>query len=106
MEQISKLSIEYGFRIIEDASHAIGGQYNGHRIGSCKYSDICVFLAFIQLKLLLQVRVVMITNNDELAVKMKHLRSHGITRDPVYMTNKNPSPWHFANSPRFQLSHD
>ena len=95
MEQISKLSIEYGFRIIEDASHAIGGQYNGHRIGSCKYSDICVF-SFHPVKIITTGEGgTILTNNDELAVKMKHLRSHGITRDPVYMTNKNPSPWHY-----------
>ena len=95
MEKISKLGLQYGFRIIEDASHAIGGHYNGQRVGSCKYSDICVF-SFHPVKIITTGEGGMIlTNSDELAVKMKHLRSHGITRDPVYMTNKDPCPWYY-----------
>lgn len=95
MEKISMLGLEYGFRIIEDASHAIGGHYNGQRVGSCEYSDICVF-SFHPVKIITTGEGGMIlTNNDELAVKMKHLRSHGITKEPIYMTNKNPSPWYY-----------
>ena len=57
-----------------------------------KYSDICVF-SFHPVKIITTGEGGMIlTNSDELAVKMKHLRSHGITRDPVYMTNKDPCP--------------
>ena len=43
MDRIKKLSNKYKFKIIEDASHAIGGNFNNYKVGSCKYSDITVF---------------------------------------------------------------
>lgn len=95
MEKISQLGIEYGFRIIEDASHAIGGSYNRQSVGSCRYSDICVF-SFHPVKIITTGEGGMIlTNNNELASKMNRLRSHGITRDPVCMVNQDPDPWYY-----------
>lgn len=94
MQQIKKLSDEYGFAIIEDASHAIGGKYLGSYIGNCKYSDICVF-SFHPVKIITTVEGGMATtNNPQLADKMRLLRSHGVTRDPQLM-NKNSGPWYY-----------
>ncbi|MDB4427348.1 UDP-4-amino-4,6-dideoxy-N-acetyl-beta-L-altrosamine transaminase, partial [Porticoccaceae bacterium] len=95
MEKIHILSEEYGFQIIEDASHAVGGLYKEESIGSCKYSDICVF-SFHPVKIITTGEGGMIlTNNSVLANKMARLRSHGITRDPASMTNQNPEPWYY-----------
>ena len=95
MEKIHILSEEYGFQIIEDASHAVGGLYKEESIGSCKYSDICVF-SFHPVKIITTGEGGMIlTNNSVLADKMARLRSHGITRDPASMANQNPEPWYY-----------
>ena len=95
MEKISQLGLEYGFRIIEDSSHAIGGRYKEQSIGSCKYGDICIF-SFHPVKIITTGEGGMIlTNNNELAAKMKRLRSHGITRDPACMENQDPEPWYY-----------
>jgi UDP-4-amino-4,6-dideoxy-N-acetyl-beta-L-altrosamine transaminase len=93
MEKIYQLSQEYGFRIIEDASHAIGGRYKEDLIGSCKYSDICVF-SFHPVKIITTGEGGMtLTNDRELANKIVRLRSHGIARDPEYMLSDAPEPW-------------
>ncbi|WP_137167772.1 UDP-4-amino-4,6-dideoxy-N-acetyl-beta-L-altrosamine transaminase [Salinimonas lutimaris] len=81
MKQIHALSLEYGFRIIEDASHAIGGRYLNEPIGQCTYSDICVF-SFHPVKIVTTAEGgALTTNNAELAKVLSQLRSHGITRD-------------------------
>ena len=81
MEKIYKLSKEYGFSVIEDASHAIGGNYNDFQIGSCKYSDITVF-SFHPVKIVTTGEGgAAVTNNEELFNKIKILRSHGITKN-------------------------
>lgn len=81
MEAIYTLSREYGFRIIEDASHAIGGHYLGQPIGSCRYSDITVF-SFHPVKIITTGEGGMATTNDPLLAKrMRQYRSHGITFD-------------------------
>ena len=95
MEAIYKLSNEYGFRIIEDACHAIGGKYQGELIGNCRYSDITVF-SFHPVKTITTGEGGMaVTNNKELTNSMNLLRSHGITRDPQIMQAKTEGPWYY-----------
>ncbi|WP_017005932.1 DegT/DnrJ/EryC1/StrS family aminotransferase, partial [Enterovibrio norvegicus] len=82
MEAIHRLSKQYGFKVIEDASHAIGGRYQGDYIGSCRYSDITVF-SFHPVKIITTAEGGMaITNDPALAKALESLRSHGVTRDP------------------------
>ncbi|MBY6070797.1 UDP-4-amino-4,6-dideoxy-N-acetyl-beta-L-altrosamine transaminase [Marinobacter salsuginis] len=95
MEAIAALAKEYGFKVIEDASHAIGGKYQGEFIGNCRYSDITVF-SFHPVKIVTTAEGGMaVTNDDDLAVKMNLLRSHGITRDPTLMTHEPDGPWYY-----------
>ncbi len=95
MMAIHDLSRKYGFRIIEDASHAIGGKYKGEYIGNCCYSDITVF-SFHPVKIITTAEGGMaLTNSDYLAERMTLLRSHGITRDPERMTHKPDGPWYY-----------
>lgn len=95
MEAIHALSREYGFLIIEDASHAIGGSYQNKPIGNCQYSDITVF-SFHPVKIITTAEGgVATTNSDELAQKMDLLRSHGITRDTDLMTHEPDGPWYY-----------
>ncbi|MCE0460217.1 UDP-4-amino-4,6-dideoxy-N-acetyl-beta-L-altrosamine transaminase [Pseudomonas uvaldensis] len=95
MQAIHSLAKRYGFKIIEDASHAIGGKYKGEFIGNGKYSDITVF-SFHPVKIITTAEGGMaVTNNAELANKMALLRSHGITRDVQYMTQETDGPWYY-----------
>jgi UDP-4-amino-4,6-dideoxy-N-acetyl-beta-L-altrosamine transaminase len=92
---IHKLAKHYGFKIVEDASHAIGGQYLGLPIGNCIYSDITVF-SFHPVKIITAAEGGMaLTNDDALADKMNLLRSHGITRDPALMSHSPDGPWYY-----------
>ena len=85
MTAIHALSQRYGFKIIEDASHAIGGKYKGEPIGNCRYSDITVF-SFLPVKIITTGEGGMaLTNNSELAGRMRQYRSHGITSDASRM---------------------
>jgi len=95
MQGIHALSQKYGFRIIEDASHAIGGKYRGEPIGSGRYSDITVF-SFHPVKIITTAEGGMaLTNDVEVAERIALLRSHGITRDPSQMTRKSDGPWYY-----------
>ncbi|WP_288656785.1 UDP-4-amino-4,6-dideoxy-N-acetyl-beta-L-altrosamine transaminase [Pantoea sp. UBA6567] len=95
MEAIYKLSQEFGFKVIEDASHAIGGKYRNEPIGNCKFSDITVF-SFHPVKIITTAEGGMaVTNSDELATSMGLLRSHGITREPDLMTKTMDGPWYY-----------
>ena len=95
MKSIYKLSKEYGFKIIEDASHAIGGKYLNEPIGNCKYSDITVF-SFHPVKIITTGEGGMaLTNNNKLFKHMSLLRSHGITRDPSQMTKQADGDWYY-----------
>ncbi len=95
MAAIFALGQKYGFKIIEDASHAIGGKYKGEFIGSSRYSDITVF-SFHPVKIITTAEGGMaLTNSDELAHKMALLRSHGITRDLAHMTHEPDGPWYY-----------
>lgn len=95
MQAIHALAKRYGFKIIEDASHAIGGKYQGEFVGGGKYSDITVF-SFHPVKIVTTAEGGMaITNDQALADKMALLRSHGITRDPELMTHESDGPWYY-----------
>jgi UDP-4-amino-4,6-dideoxy-N-acetyl-beta-L-altrosamine transaminase len=95
MEAISKLAKRYGFKIIEDASHAIGGMYQKQPIGSSTYSEITIF-SFHPVKIITTGEGGMaLTNNAELASKMRLLRSHGVTRDPDLMTHEADGSWYY-----------
>ena len=95
MEKIHALSKEYGFHIIEDASHAIGGKYQSDYVGSCKYSDITVF-SFHPVKIVTTAEGGMaLTNNATLAQKMDLLRSHGVTRNTALMNKDTEGPWYY-----------
>ena len=95
MVTIHKLSRQYGFAVIEDASHAIGGKYKDEPIGNCRYSDITVF-SFHPVKIITTGEGgAALTNNPALAKKMVLLRSHGITRDTQQMTHEPDGPWYY-----------
>jgi len=95
MAAIHVLSQRYGFRIIEDASHAIGGKYKNNPIGSCRYSDITVF-SFHPVKIITTAEGgIALTNDAELANRMALLRSHGITRESEQMTHAPDGPWYY-----------
>lgn len=95
MAAIHALGQKYGFKIIEDASHAIGGKYKGEPIGNGRYSDITVF-SFHPVKIITTAEGGMaLTNSDELATRLGLLRSHGITRDPALMTQAMDGPWYY-----------
>lgn len=95
MALIRALSKQYGFYVIEDASHAVGAKYQNQLIGSCEYSDICVF-SFHPVKIITTMEGGMaLTNDPSLADKMRMLRSHGITNDPARMTEKSHGPWYY-----------
>lgn len=95
MEAIYALGQRYGFKIIEDASHAIGGRYKGEPIGNGRYSDITVF-SFHPVKIITTGEGGMaVTNDDMLATRLGLYRSHGITRDPGLMTQEMDGPWYY-----------
>jgi len=95
MQAIHALSQRFGFRIIEDASHAVGGKYQEDFIGSGRYSDITVF-SFHPVKIITTAEGGMaLTNDDALAARMDLLRSHGVTRDPALMTQEADGPWYY-----------
>lgn len=95
MEAIKELSIEYGFSIIEDASHAIGAKYQQVPVGSCVYSDITVF-SFHPVKIITTGEGgAALTNQVQLAEKMAMQRSHGITRSHNLMQNTSHGPWYY-----------
>ncbi|MBC7180622.1 MAG: UDP-4-amino-4,6-dideoxy-N-acetyl-beta-L-altrosamine transaminase, partial [Roseovarius sp.] len=95
METIHALGQKYGFRIIEDAAHAIGGRYKGAPIGNGRYSDITVF-SFHPVKIITTGEGGMaLTNDDALANRLGLYRSHGITRDAGLMTQEMDGPWYY-----------
>jgi UDP-4-amino-4,6-dideoxy-N-acetyl-beta-L-altrosamine transaminase len=96
MQKIMELSLEYKFKIMEDASHAIGSRIESDPIGCCKWSDITIF-SFHPVKIMTTGEGGMaLTNSKKLDRKMKLLRSHGITRDPDLLLNKDRiAPWYY-----------
>lgn len=95
MGAIHALSERYGFKVIEDASHAVGGSYQGKLVGDCLYSDITVF-SFHPVKIITTAEGGMaMTNDPHLAARLRRLRSHGITRDEAEMTHASDGPWYY-----------
>jgi UDP-4-amino-4,6-dideoxy-N-acetyl-beta-L-altrosamine transaminase len=95
MKKIHELSQQYNFKIIEDASHAIGGKYLDKAIGSCQYSDITVF-SFHPVKIITTAEGGLATTNSRtLDEKMQLFRSHGITRNQALMKKQSDGPWYY-----------
>lgn len=95
MAAIHALSQKYGFKIIEDASHCIGGSYRGKKIGNCDYSDITVF-SFHPVKIITTGEGgICMTKEAFLAEKLNHFRTHGITRDKKFMEGKSEGSWYY-----------
>jgi dTDP-4-amino-4,6-dideoxygalactose transaminase len=95
MVAIQAAARRHGVRIIEDASHAIGGEYRGEPVGNCRFSDITIF-SFHPVKIITTGEGGMaLTNDRELAETMRLYRSHGITRDPAQLAHDNAGPWYY-----------
>ena len=95
MRVIKELCDKYDVKVLEDASHAIGGEYLGQKIGSCEFSDITIF-SFHPVKIITTAEGgSAMTNDARLAGKMRLLRSHGITRDECTMTEPTHGPWYY-----------
>ena len=95
MKKIYELSIEYGFSIIEDASHSIGAKYLDKTVGGCQYSSITVF-SFHPVKIITTAEGGLATTNSrKLSEKMELLRSHGVTRDQSLMEKESDGPWYY-----------
>ena len=95
MRPIAELARRYGFRIVEDASHAVGASYGNGRVGDCRYSDIAVF-SFHPVKIITTGEGGMAMTNDAgLAAKMSLLRTHGVTRDPALLGAAPRGAWYY-----------
>ena len=95
MEAIHKLSKRYNFKIVEDAAHCIGASYKGKPVGTCDYSDMAVF-SLHPVKIITSGEGGMITTNSkETYEKLLRLRTHGITKDPALMAEKDGGAWYF-----------
>jgi UDP-4-amino-4,6-dideoxy-N-acetyl-beta-L-altrosamine transaminase len=95
MKAIWKLSKEYDFKVIEDASHALGGEYLNNKVGNCEYSDMAVF-SFHPVKMITTGEGGAITtNNEKLNEKIELLRSHGITKDATKFDNQSDGDWYY-----------
>ncbi|SES14313.1 UDP-4-amino-4,6-dideoxy-N-acetyl-beta-L-altrosamine transaminase [Tranquillimonas rosea] len=95
MEAIGTLARRYGIRVVEDASHAIGGSYKDKPVGACPHSDITVF-SFHPVKIVTTAEGgAAVTNDPELAARMDRLRSHGVTRDADLMTTESEGGWYY-----------
>lgn len=95
MKRIHQLAQEYGFKIVEDASHAIGSQYMNRPVGGCHYSDITVF-SFHPVKIVTTAEGgLATTNSSDLAEKMSLLKSHGILRDSSRMAKNSGAAWYY-----------
>lgn len=93
MESIASLAKRYGFSVLEDASHAIGGRYQGEPVGNCRYSDITVF-SFHPVKIITTGEGGLASTNDPLlARRMAELRSHGIVRETERFERPAAGPW-------------
>jgi UDP-4-amino-4,6-dideoxy-N-acetyl-beta-L-altrosamine transaminase len=95
MECIAALSKQYGFSVIEDASHAIGGHYQNNPVGSCAFSEMTV-LSFHPVKIITTGEGGMVlTNRKDLYEKLVRLRSHGITRDTDFCKTGSEGEWYY-----------
>ncbi len=95
MERIYQLSKRYGFFVIEDACHALGASYQEKPVGNCQYSEITVF-SFHPVKAITSGEGGMaVTNDEQLAQKMRLFAGHGVSRDPQQMTKKPDGDWYY-----------
>ncbi len=95
MEIIGRIAREHSIAIIEDASHAVGAMYGKAPVGACLYSDCAVF-SFHPVKIVTTGEGgVVITNRDDLAERLRRLRTHGITRDTALMGERDPASWYY-----------
>lgn len=95
MQAIHELAQRYHFKVIEDASHAIGGKYAEHPVGGCQFSDICIF-SFHPVKIITTGEGgVLTTTNPDIARKLRLLRAHGISKDSNDFTQAAEGPWHY-----------
>lgn len=98
MAEIAELARRYGFRVIEDASHAIGGSYADAPVGACTYSDVAIF-SFHPVKIVTTGEGGAATTRDpELAARMELLRSHGVTRRPEQLERADEGPWYYEQA--------
>lgn len=95
MAAIHALAERYGFRIIEDASHAVGARYQGAPVGDCRFSDVTIF-SFHPVKIITTAEGgLALTNRREIADRMRLLRTHGVTRDPAEMEREPDGGWYY-----------
>lgn len=95
MEFLDKLRKKYGFKVVEDAAHAVGATFQGDKVGSCRWSDLCVF-SFHAVKIITTGEGGMITTNSfEHYKKLLRLRTHGITRDTKMRSFTMRHPWYY-----------
>lgn len=95
MAGIQELARRYGFRTVEDASHAVGARYRGGAVGDCRFSDIAVF-SFHPVKIITTGEGGMaLTNDAELARRMALYRTHGVTRDPAEFERPADGGWYY-----------
>lgn len=95
MTKIRQLADKYNFTVIEDAAHAIGGSYQGKKVGACEFSEMAVF-SFHPVKIITTGEGGMVlTNREDLYEKLIRLRTHGITRDERFMVKAQDGPWHY-----------
>lgn len=95
MRPIAELARQYGFKVVEDASHAVGSSYGNGRVGDCRYSDVAVF-SFHPVKIITTGEGGMaMTNDPELAARMTLLRTHGVTRDVSLFRAPSPGGWYY-----------
>lgn len=95
MALIGELARDYGFRVIEDAAHAIGATYRGVPVGSCEHSDAATF-SFHPVKIITTGEGGMVVTNDDIvAARAREFRTHGITRDPARMSGGSHGEWYY-----------
>lgn len=95
MPRLHTLGQNYGFKIVEDASHAIGADANGGKVGDCRYADACIF-SFHPVKIITTGEGGAVTTRDpQLAKRLVELRAHGITRDPSRMIGLSHGEWYY-----------
>lgn len=95
MAGVAALAAEYGFKVIEDASHAVGADYLDGKVGNCRYSDLTVF-SFHPVKILTTGEGGMVmSNRPELDKALRRLRSHGMTRERAELSRPDPEPWYY-----------
>lgn len=95
MKGVAALASKYGFKVVEDASHAVGAQYEGAPVGDCRFSEICIF-SFHPVKIVTTAEGGAATTQDaELASRMQLYRSHGVTRDLELLRSAAPEPWYY-----------